>query len=156
MYKKPGTESPFPWHQDNGYNFVEPQCYVTCWIALSDATEENGCPWVVPGLHRRGTLEHWSTPLGYQCLEDPPQAVPVPVAAGSIVVFTSLTPHATGPNRTRDVRKATIVQMAPDGTCQTKPDADTSELLRVMQKDPLRQFEILRAGRPAPRDARPS
>ena len=25
VYKKPGTESPFPWHQDNGYAFVEPQ-----------------------------------------------------------------------------------------------------------------------------------
>ena len=52
VYKKPGTESPFPWHQDNGYAFVEPQQYLTCWVALTDATEENGCPWVVPGLHR--------------------------------------------------------------------------------------------------------
>ena len=54
VYKKPGTESPFPWHQDNGYAFVEPQQYLTCWVALTDATEDNGCPWVVPGLHRRG------------------------------------------------------------------------------------------------------
>jgi ectoine hydroxylase-related dioxygenase (phytanoyl-CoA dioxygenase family) len=147
VYKKPGTEAPFPWHQDNGYNFVEPQCYLTCWIALSDATEENGCPWVVPGLHRHGTLEHWSTPLGYQCLDDPPRAVPQPARAGSIVVFTSLTPHATGANRTRDVRKAYIVQLAVDGTCQTRPDPETGEPARVEQNDPQRQFEILRAGR---------
>jgi ectoine hydroxylase-related dioxygenase (phytanoyl-CoA dioxygenase family) len=29
VYKKPGTESPFPWHQDNGYTFVLPQQYLT-------------------------------------------------------------------------------------------------------------------------------
>jgi len=58
VYKKPGTESPFPWHQDNGYAFVDPQQYLTCWVALTDATEDNGCPWVVPGLHRLGTLAH--------------------------------------------------------------------------------------------------
>ncbi len=124
VYKKPGTEAPFPWHQDNGYNFVEPQCYLTCWIALTDATEQSGCPWVVPGLHRLGTLEHWSTPLGYRCLEEnPPGAVPIEAPAGSIVVFTSLTPHATGANRTAGARKAYIVQLALDGTCQTRPNA---------------------------------
>jgi len=57
-YKKPDTDASFPWHQDNGYAFVQPQQYLTCWIALTDATEENGCPWVVPGVHRTGTLQH--------------------------------------------------------------------------------------------------
>ena len=115
VYKKPGTTSPFPWHQDNGYTFVRPQQYLTCWIALSDVTEANGCPWVVPGLHRQGTLAHRTTDLGYVCLEEAPDAVPVPARAGSIVVFSSLTPHCTGPNETDDVRRAYIVQYAPDG-----------------------------------------
>ena len=70
VYKKPDTESPFPWHQDNGYAFVEPQQYLTCWVALTDATEENGCPWVVPGLHRRGTLAHEYSDIGFVCLRD--------------------------------------------------------------------------------------
>ncbi len=115
VYKKPGTESPFPWHQDNGYAFVEPQQYLTCWVALTDATEENGCPWVVPGLHRLGTLAHEYSDIGFVCLRDPPDAVAVPAPAGSIVVFSSLTPHSTGPNHTDAVRKAYIVQFAPDG-----------------------------------------
>ena len=58
VYKKPGTRAPFPWHQDNGYTFVEPEAYLTCWVALTDATRDNGCPRVVPGLHRGGTLAH--------------------------------------------------------------------------------------------------
>ena len=37
VYKRPGTPTEFPWHQDNGYAFVQPQQYLTCWIALNDA-----------------------------------------------------------------------------------------------------------------------
>src|SRR6185369_2985444 len=52
VYKKPERPRTFPWHQDNGYTYLEPQQYLTCWIALTDATRGNGCPWVAPGLHR--------------------------------------------------------------------------------------------------------
>jgi hypothetical protein len=58
VYKKPEKPRRFPWHQDNGYAFVEPQQYLTVWLALTDATVDNGCPWVVPGVHRHGTLVH--------------------------------------------------------------------------------------------------
>lgn len=131
VYKKPGTDSPFPWHQDNGYTFVRPQQYLTCWVALTDVDERNGCPWVVPGLHRRGTLAHRTTDLGFVCLDEAPDAVPVPARAGSIVVFSSLTPHCTGPNETDDVRRAYIVQYAPDGA--RTDDGRTCD-------DPERQF----------------
>jgi ectoine hydroxylase-related dioxygenase (phytanoyl-CoA dioxygenase family) len=145
VYKKPGTESPFPWHQDNGYAFVEPQEYLTCWVALTDATEENGCPWVVPGLHRMGTLAHEYSDIGLVCLQQPAGAVPVPASAGSIVVFSSLTPHSTGPNRSADVRKSYIVQFAPSGAevIRAEPRGATT---RNRADDPARQYEILRAG----------
>jgi phytanoyl-CoA hydroxylase len=145
VYKKPGTESPFPWHQDNGYAFVEPQQYLTCWVALTDATEENGCPWVVPGVHRRGTLAHEYSDIGFVCLRDPADAIAVPVRAGSIVVFSSLTPHSTGPNRTDDVRKAYIVQYAPAGAAVLRPEAGGA-IRRVPAVDEGRQYEVLRAG----------
>jgi ectoine hydroxylase-related dioxygenase (phytanoyl-CoA dioxygenase family) len=145
VYKKPGTESPFPWHQDNGYAFVEPQQYLTCWVALTDATEDNGCPWVVPGLHRMGTLAHEYSDIGFVCLREHAQARPVPAAAGSIVVFSSLTPHSTGPNRTDDVRKAYIVQFAPEGAEVIRPGADGT-LTRTRADDESRQFEVLRKG----------
>ena len=115
VYKRPGTADEFPWHQDNGYTFVEPQQYLTCWVALNDATIENGCPWIAPGMHRGGTLRHEWTDLGFRCLADFAEAQPLPVSAGSIAVFSSLTPHRTGPNLTADVRKTYILQYAPDG-----------------------------------------
>lgn len=143
VYKKPGTKDEFPWHQDNGYTFVEPQAYLTVWIALTDATLDNGCPWIVPGLHRRGTLQHWMTPVGWRCLEDAPDAVACPLRAGGAVVFSSLTPHATGPNRTDAVRKAYIVQLAPDGA-RVVTETGTTPC-----DHPDRQYPILRHGRPA-------
>lgn len=145
VYKKPDRRSSFPWHQDNGYAYVEPQQYLTCWIALSDATVENGCPWVVPGGHVRGTLWHRLTPDGWVCFEQPPQAVPVPLAAGSIAVFSSLTPHCTGPNRTDTVRKAYIVQYAPDGA-EVLNTTSEGRIDRVRADDPGRQFPVLIGG----------
>ena len=152
VYKKPGTRDEFPWHQDNGYTFIEPQQYLTCWVALTDANEENGCPWVVPGNHLLGTLEHQMTDLGWRCLEKPEGAVPVPARAGSIVVFSSLTPHRTGPNLSEDVRKAYIVQFAPDGAHLRSPNDDSYETCDA----PERQFLVLENGSPpGPSDARP-
>jgi ectoine hydroxylase-related dioxygenase (phytanoyl-CoA dioxygenase family) len=150
VYKKPGTESPFPWHQDNGYAFVEPQQYLTCWVALTDATERNGCPWVVPGLHRLGTLAHEYSDIGFVCLRDPEDARPVPVSAGSIVMFSSLTPHSTGANVTDGVRKAYIVQFAPAGAVVIRPGPDGG-LTRTAADDESRQYEILRGGMRVPR-----
>jgi ectoine hydroxylase-related dioxygenase (phytanoyl-CoA dioxygenase family) len=115
VYKKPHTPDEFPWHQDNGYTFVLPQQYLTCWVALTDATVDNGCPWIIPGAHRQGTLEHRWTDLGFECPVDSAAAVPLELSAGSVAVFSSLTPHRTGPNRTGETRKAYILQYAPDG-----------------------------------------
>ena len=111
VYKKPCPGRIFPYHQDNGYTFIEPLQYLTCWVALNDASAENGCPWFVPGLFRRGPLLHefdernggW-TISGLRSDD----AVCVPLKAGSVAIFWSLTPHMTGPNHTESVRKAYI------------------------------------------------
>jgi ectoine hydroxylase-related dioxygenase (phytanoyl-CoA dioxygenase family) len=150
VYKKPGAREPFPWHQDNGYTFIEPQQYLTCWIALSDATEDNGCPWVVPGLHRGGTLAHEPSELGFVCFDTPPRPpVAVPARAGQVVVFSSLTPHATGPNHSAGTRKAYIVQFAPDGAQIVREDASGARVCTPANA-PERQFPVLVAGE-APR-----
>ena len=146
VYKKPEPEREFPWHQDNGYTFIEPQAYLTCWVALTDADESNGCPWVAPGLHRAGTFEHEATEFGLRCRVPIEECVPLAVPAGSIAVFSSLTPHRTGPNRTDAVRKSYIVQFAPSGACRIDP-VEGGRRTETAQDDPGRQFEILRSGR---------
>ncbi len=139
VYKKTETVQEFPWHQDNGYSFVEPQQYLTLWIPLADVDTENGCPWIAPGLHRMGTLEHRPTDIGLVCLDDARDAVAAPARVGDIVVFSSLAPHRTGPNlRPGTVRKAYILQYAPDGATVRLKDGS-----RVPQDDPDRQYRIV-------------
>jgi len=144
VYKKPEKPRRVPWHQDNGYTYTEPQQYLTVWLALTDATLDNGCPHVAPGLHRMGTLAHYYVePLGFECFEDPPPPsgeATAPVKAGGAVVFSSLMPHLTGPNLTDDVRKAYIVQYAPAGAYTRTENGD------VPCDDPDRQFPVLRDG----------
>ena len=154
VYKKPEKPRRFPWHQDNGYTFVTPQQYLTCWVALTDATVDNGCPHVVPGLHRLGTLQHhFVDPLGWEIFEDHPDAVAAPVGKGGIVVFSSLSPHLTGPNTTDAVRKAYILQYAPDGAQVFRGDAAHGPPPDpVLADDPLRQFPVLVDGRPVAPD----
>ena len=149
VYKKPEKPRRFPWHQDTGYKVTLPQDYLTCWTAISDATLDNGCPVVAPGIHRQGTLHHdFIDPLGWECFSDPPvETVPAPVRAGGIVVFSSLTPHLTGPNTTDAVRKAYIVQYARAGTVGIEGDPDTTEPTPVPQDDLTFQFPVLRDGR---------
>ena len=133
----------FPWHQDNGYTFIEPQQYLTLWIPLVDVDEENGCPWIAPGMHKLGTLDHWVT-------DDRPRLpggrsrTPSPCRPGpaTSIVFSSLAPHRTGPNLKQDsVRKAYILQYAPDGAKTTLRDGQV-----LQQDDPVRQFKILERG----------
>jgi phytanoyl-CoA hydroxylase len=144
VYKKPWCPEEFPWHQDNGYNYVAPQDYLTCWVPLVDTTIDNGCPWVMPRVHRSGTLQHWHTDLGYECLHDAQGAVAIEARAGDVVVFSSLTPHRTGPNVTAAERKAYILQFAhADAVMLAKEGDETSP-----QDDPERQFLVLKDGVP--------
>lgn len=142
VYKKSGKPQEFPWHQDNGYTYVEPQQYLTFWIPLCDVDEQNGCPWIAAGMHKLGTLEHWVTPIGLKCLEEAADARAAPAQRGDAIIFSSLAPHRTGPNlKAGTVRKAYILQYAPDGAAAFGRDG-----ARTVQNDPERQFEVLRRG----------
>ncbi len=143
VYKYASFPKDFPWHQDNGYTFVLPELYLTVWLALSDATPENGCVEVVPASHRLGTLEHRLSDTGFYCHEGNDGAC-APIRAGSALVFSSLTVHRTGPNRSADdVRKTYILQYAPDGAVRY-PREGAPERCDA----PDRQFEVVRAGEP--------
>jgi len=117
VYKMPEGTKEFPWHQDDGYTPVSPSPYLTLWLAINDATPENGCISALPGSHLRGLLPHEQTELGLAChpAGDPDQGVRVPVGAGSIAVFWSLTAHKSGANVSSGVRKAYIIQYAKAG-----------------------------------------
>ena len=49
---KPGQA----WHQDEHFIPTRDRSLTGVWIALDDATIENGCLWVIPGSHHAGVL----------------------------------------------------------------------------------------------------
>jgi ectoine hydroxylase-related dioxygenase (phytanoyl-CoA dioxygenase family) len=122
VFKQPEGKKEFPWHQDDGYTQVDPSPYLTLWLALNDATPENGCISVLPGAYKRGLLPHRQSPIGLVCHEsdDPNQGVLVPVTAGSIAVFWSLTPHKSGANVSNGPRKAYVIQYSHAGLKDVK------------------------------------
>jgi ectoine hydroxylase-related dioxygenase (phytanoyl-CoA dioxygenase family) len=109
LLKPPEVGSQKGWHQDSPYWPIEPMELCSCWFPLDDATPENGCMVVLPGWHRRGPLPHVSVTDDYvvepSCI-DSAQAVMAPMRAGSGLLFHSLLPHYTAPNRTQHWRRA--------------------------------------------------
>jgi ectoine hydroxylase-related dioxygenase (phytanoyl-CoA dioxygenase family) len=133
VFKQPEGLREFPWHQDDGYTPVIPSPYLTLWLALNDATAENGSISVIPGSYKRGLVSHERTPLGLVChpADDPDQGVLVPVPAGSMAVFWSLTMHKSGANRTSGTRKAFVIQYCHAGLRRAETGEVISGLIPV-------------------------
>lgn len=142
VYKDPVVSGDFEWHQDNGKVFISPKQYVTCWIAMTDASEVSGCLSVATGLHEHGTLRHWQSERGWVCLDEvPAECTSVPMRAGDMAVFSSVTVHKTFPNRSGATRKAYVVQYAPDGATAFSR-ADDGSIKQVPQVQPELQFLV--------------
>lgn len=88
------------WHQDQGVTHAEADgtTMVTVWIAMNDATPENGCLQVIPGkprMYPHCPKRQTSIADGFI---DESLARPLPVGAGGVVLFHPLTPHAAFDN----------------------------------------------------------
>mgnify|MGYP003308335781 FL=1 len=56
VIKEPYSDAYVSWHQDLTYWGFSKDKQVAAWIALSDATEENGCMHMIPGSHKNGLV----------------------------------------------------------------------------------------------------
>ena len=54
--KPPVTGKSIPWHQDGQYWPIRPIATCSVWMALDDATPENGCMRFIPGSHAGGSI----------------------------------------------------------------------------------------------------
>ncbi len=131
--KPPFSQIPCHWHQDDAYyvQASQSETRMSVWIPLQDAHERYGCLWVVPGSHLWGLQEHARKDYGLcsysmddakiQAILDE-QAIPVPVPAGSAVLFSALLWHGSKGNDTGAVRRAFITSYqeatVPQGTAR--------------------------------------
>ena len=118
LFKPPHGQAK-PLHQDQSYFCVEPENdLTTAWIALDDATLDNGCMRYVPGSHLHGVFPvdadperpvHHSPRTGKVTLQP---AVDCPVSAGSVIFHHGCTLHSSAENRSNTWRRALIFHYA--------------------------------------------
>jgi len=116
FFKPPGLQGQ-AWHQDERFIPTRDRSLVGAWIAVDDADIENGCLWVLPGSHRTGQLwptrDHDKSELFDPTDEcygfDESGAVPVEVAAGSVVFFNGYLLHRSLPNQSQSRRRMALV-----------------------------------------------
>jgi phytanoyl-CoA hydroxylase len=115
FFKPPGLQGQ-AWHQDERFIPTRDRSLVGAWIALDDATIDNGCLWVLPGSHRNGVL-YPSRPHGDPDEYDPTDesyhfddtdAVPVEVHTGDVVFFNGYLLHKSLKNRSATTRRALV------------------------------------------------
>ncbi|MEK7413558.1 MAG: phytanoyl-CoA dioxygenase family protein [Planctomycetota bacterium] len=116
VVKGPETGMSFSWHQDSGYVSADTphKPYLTCWCALDDMSEANGTAYILPQSRAgiRSRVEHIQDPqindlVGYFG-NDPGDPVLCP--AGSMALFSSVTFHRSGWNRTPRLRRVYLIQ----------------------------------------------
>jgi ectoine hydroxylase-related dioxygenase (phytanoyl-CoA dioxygenase family) len=111
------------WHLDNPYWSFYSRNSISIWIALEDATLENGCMWFVPGSQKLASYENVGIGMNMADLfklypkmteVDP---VSVPMKAGDCSFHNGLCGHGAGANMTRKRRIAmTCAYMPVDST----------------------------------------
>lgn len=112
LCKPPHVGSAKPYHQDGPYWPIEPMDHCTLWIALDDATRENGCMRFLPRTHKLGPLSHDATqghhrmPEGWKSMSQHPDEVTIEARAGSGSCHHGLVLHETSDNRSPYRRRA--------------------------------------------------
>ena len=112
-----------PWHQDSFYFHFDRAPQVGFWLAVTEATLENGCLWVLPGSHREPIHKHVldrrpNANVGYVEIVDCDfsEERPVTMAPGDLLVFHSHLMHRSRDNLSDGLRAAMVYHMAEHGT----------------------------------------
>lgn len=110
------------WHQDATYFGLRPHVHVTAWLALTDATADNGCMEFLPGSQRRGQLPHRAGVVAASVnragqavtleIDDAP-AVHAPLRAGEFSLHHTLCLHRSQPNRSPGRRIGLAISYIP-------------------------------------------
>lgn len=108
LFIKPSGKPGQAWHQDEYFIPTRDRSLTAAWIALDDATIDNGCLWVIPGSHAPGVIypqrDHNTDQFdcageAYRFPYTDDDAVPVELEAGSVLLFNGYLLHRSHINR---------------------------------------------------------
>jgi phytanoyl-CoA hydroxylase len=145
ILKNPGAWGQ-PWHQDSLYFNFDQQPQIGLWLAISEATVENGCLSVLPGSHRRPIEPHVpdarpNANQGYQEIVglDDSGAIPVLMQPGDLLVFHSYLIHRSVDNISDARRAAMVYHYGRAGSVNLAPPAMQAVQNQITRWIPVRR-----------------
>jgi len=138
FFKPPEGGGPKPAHQDNYYfGPNDNEGVVTAWVALDDATLENGCLYFGNGSnqgpvypHIAPTDEPYNLQLAPDILSRQPMS-PAPVPRGGVSFHHGNTFHQSGPNHSQHWRRACALHYVNAGTFFEHPALPYDNTLKL-------------------------
>jgi len=122
IFKNPGALGQ-PWHQDAFYFPFDRGPQVGVWLAVTEATLENGPLWVLPGsqsepVHAVEPDKRPHAQYGYVEITDHDMRgeIPVLLQPGDLLVFHGHLMHKSTDNRSRGMRAAMVYHYGEAGT----------------------------------------
>lgn len=140
--KPPEVGGPKPVHQDNFYFGPDnPDATLTVWIALDDATVENGCLFYADGSHKGSLYAHTAPPDEPFNLQIAPEftdafpMTPAPVSAGGVSFHHGGTWHQSSANNSQRARRAVVFHFLRNDAVLASPALpyDSSLVVRVSE-----------------------
>lgn len=120
LFKKPWA-NPTAWHLDSPFWSFTDRRALSIWIALDDATIENGCLFFIPGSHKETNFDNYGIGKNMDAIFDhypkfkTVESVPSILKAGGCSFHNGLCIHGAGPNMTSKPRRAMTCAFMPDG-----------------------------------------
>ena len=116
--KDPDKKGFVSWHQDAKYIGFEPHNWVTAWLAITDANEENGCMRMWSGSHKEKIKEHKDTfnennlLTRGQTVQNIPleDTTPNILKAGQLSLHHPMIVHGSGSNKSNTRRIGFVIQ----------------------------------------------
>jgi ectoine hydroxylase-related dioxygenase (phytanoyl-CoA dioxygenase family) len=120
LIKRPWA-NPTSWHLDTPFWSFSDRNAISIWVALDNATLENGCLFFIPGSHKQTNFDKITIGKNMDGIFDVyPQLkntmpVAAPMKAGSCSFHNGLTVHGANANMTSGFRRAMTCAYMPDG-----------------------------------------
>jgi phytanoyl-CoA hydroxylase len=138
FFKPPEGGGPKPAHQDNYYFGPDnPEGLVTAWIALDEATLENGCLYYAEGTNHGPVYAHVAPPDEPYNLQLPAETLarhpsnPAPVPRGGVSFHHGNTFHHSGPNLSKRWRRACALHYVSNATVFAHPALPYNHALKL-------------------------
>lgn len=134
------------WHQDYSYwTRTQPMAHLTCWIALDDATADNGCLHYVPGSHHWPLLPVTGLAGGMDAIQsvlseeqkDAFRPVAIELKKGQATFHHPLLVHGSFENRTDRPRRAAVINVMLDGVRSDSPHPLLKGIPAIPQGEPV-------------------